>query len=67
MSKLKHNLKILWNEATGPESKSRRFLCRAYSNRGTGWGVWDQKYKRFLDNADVALLTEEQLREPWVQ
>lgn len=64
MSALKHNLRIVWNEATGQESRSRRFLARSL-NGGTGWGVWDQKRDRFLKDREVAALSPEELRETW--
>lgn len=65
MSKLKRNLKIVWNEGTGPESAMRRFHAKSLDG-GTGWGVWDQKDKRFLKDTEVAALSAEQIRETWV-
>ena len=65
MSKLKRNLKIVWNEGTGPDSGRRRFHAKSLDG-GTGWGVWDQKGKRFLKDREVAALSTEQIRETWV-
>jgi len=63
---LKRNLKIVWDEATGPESGRRRFLAQAL-NGGPGWQVFDQKKDRFLKNKKVARMTPEEIREPWLQ
>ena len=64
MSKLKRNLDIIWNEATGENSRSRRFLARSL-NGGVAWGVFDQKEKRFLKDREVAALSETSIREAW--
>lgn len=61
---LKRNLKIVWDEATGPDAKRRRYLARAL-NGGPGWGVYDQKRDEFLKDRQVASLSPEQLREVW--
>jgi len=74
MSKLKRNLKIIYEETTAfAEGETipmhRRYLARAFPDRAPGsggWGVWDQSLKRFLRDAEVRALTEEQVRSNWV-
>ena len=64
MSKLKRNLDLIWSEATGQASRSRRYRAKSLDG-GTGWGVWDERERRFLKDREVAAKTAEQLREPW--
>ena len=72
MSGLKKNLRIVWGETThapvGPRDETpRRFVVRAFSDAGPGWGVWDKKRERFLKNREVAALSVDAVRQVWVQ
>ena len=68
MTNLKRNLDIIWDETTFAgavgQTIDRRYVARAFSSRGPGWGVYDIKEARFLDDKEVKALTPEQIREP---
>ena len=70
MSKLKRNLKIVFDETaaravdTIHPSACRRYHAKSLDG-GAGWGVFDKKLGRFLKDREVAALTDSALRESW--
>lgn len=57
MSAMKRNLDIVWNN-----NRPSRYIPRSLDG-GTGWGVWDDKEKRFLKDREVRSLSPDNLRE----
>lgn len=72
---LKRNLEIIWAETTGPMAVEtsgrtaiphRRYIARAFSGGGSGWGVYDIKENRFLKDREVSRLSVDDIRMPAV-
>jgi hypothetical protein len=67
VSKLKRNLKIIWDDTTrgapweDSSAATRRFIAKSLDG-GTGWGIWDKSANRFLKDREVAALTPDQCR-----
>lgn len=67
MSKLQKRLWALWNERTNPiDGPSRplaqyRYIPRAFSANGTGWGVYDCLEERFLSDKEVLAIPTQRL------
>lgn len=55
MSALRKNLEVVWRN-----NRPARYLPKSLIG-GTGWGVWDDKEKRFLKDQEVSALSAEQL------
>lgn len=55
MSALLRNLKIVWGN-----DRPKRYLPKSL-NGGVGWGVWDDKEKRFLKDREVRTMSREEL------
>lgn len=71
MSRFKKNLKRIWDETTVPIGQehpgtARRYTALSYGNGGLGWGVYDEKEKRYLKDNEIAALTKTQITETYV-
>jgi hypothetical protein len=71
MSTFKRNLKRIWDETGTPVGESpprglhRRLIVRSFRDGGTGWGVWDKKHNRFLEDREISALSDEAISETW--
>lgn len=57
MSAMKRNLKIVWEN-----NRPARYLPKSLVG-GVGWGVWDDKEKRFLKDREVRALSADELKQ----
>lgn len=64
MSKLKRNLDVIFAETTNNGGDGRRYVAKAFSDHGPGWGVYDRRTSRFLKDREVAALSLDQARQP---
>jgi hypothetical protein len=69
MKGLHPRLKWLWENRTSeslsrtdPELSQWRYIPRAFSSAGPGWGVYDQTRARFLSDREVVAVPMDELQ-----
>lgn len=66
--RLRRNIDFIFDATTRPSGESgavslpNRYLAKSL-NGGTGWGVFDRKQQRFLNDPEVARLKHSELSE----
>ena len=65
----KRNLRIIFDETTTTPhlqtlGGNRRYVAKAFSSAGPGWGIYDRKAERFLKDSEVGKLSLEAIRQP---
>lgn len=58
MDELEEILRVIFDRSPNFE---HRFIARGYEDPEKGWGVWDRKEQRYLNNHEIIDLTEDDL------
>jgi len=61
VSDIKDKIAAVWENGLRGDRRNRRYVPKSFTG-GTGWGVWDGREQRFLDDAELPTIDTDEPR-----